>query len=332
MAAPNGAQLGFGLRPSYHPSPHQRETSSTSMQSQHSAGSNDYFRHQYAGTPSVPTVREFYTPGRRSEEQPGPPLSIYTPIRPPQYPLRSSTLWPSSDRPMTPRLNFPQISTPYVNAATKPPPIKSPSIGTSDLNVQRKPKIPFHPNPLYTTPLSEIDTHPTYVDCPWCNSRSLTRVEKENGEGTQKVARILSLFLVVPYILPYAFRWCQDLGHYCESCGSKIVVQRYTTETMSVHRAELCGPPLPPRPNSKICLPKSRQHEQSGRQELAGQHELAAENIVPEIDGQMIAEAEGSIAAAEMESPRAPVHEMEHVNRGVGTQKRIRDRLVRLPK
>ena len=38
------------------------------------------------------------------------------------------------------------------------------------------------------TPLDMLDTEETYIDCPWCNKRTLTTVRRQSGATTAYVS------------------------------------------------------------------------------------------------------------------------------------------------
>ncbi|KAJ8133305.1 hypothetical protein O1611_g318 [Lasiodiplodia mahajangana] len=49
-------------------------------------------------------------------------------------------------------------------------------------------------NPPMVTPLNRLTEKPTYIDCPFCKTRSLTRIEKE-GDSQQTYGSSYSLSL-----------------------------------------------------------------------------------------------------------------------------------------
>lgn len=49
-------------------------------------------------------------------------------------------------------------------------------------NNQRKPR---RLNDDEVTPLDKLDTHETFIDCPWCKKRTKTIVKRQSGATTQ---------------------------------------------------------------------------------------------------------------------------------------------------
>ena len=209
-----------------------------------------------------------------------------------------------------------------------PPPPRPPLPYRPDLRRQgARHTFTGHEKPLFQAPdrdrpvpIEALDHYAAYIDCPSCNARTLTYVKKESGEANKKVSLFMMFPVLLTGLIPYLFQWCCNLGHYCSRCRAKVAHQEYLWEESRLTPA--------------VPTYKSRQYKknETGKQPSQGAGELEGRSKAQEADGQQRVEkdgnprheAEGTRVVAEMEANEA-VHEMEHVNRGVGTQKRIRE-------
>ncbi|KAI0906892.1 hypothetical protein F4824DRAFT_483087 [Ustulina deusta] len=79
-------------------------------------------------------------------------------------------------------------------------------------------------NPPMVTPLNRLTATPAYIDCPFCKTRSLTRIEKE-GDSQQTIASVLCcIFCLCFACIPHLAGWCENVNIFCTSCHTKVAI------------------------------------------------------------------------------------------------------------
>ncbi|KAL2018444.1 hypothetical protein VTK56DRAFT_863 [Thermocarpiscus australiensis] len=85
------------------------------------------------------------------------------------------------------------------------------------------PAAPPGPQPAQgVTPLNQLGDHPQWIDCPFCQRRTMTRVNKE-GTPMQIVAgALLCLFCVCLACVPCVAGWFEETNYFCAECHNKV--------------------------------------------------------------------------------------------------------------
>ncbi|KAI0196868.1 hypothetical protein F4808DRAFT_302766 [Astrocystis sublimbata] len=105
-----------------------------------------------------------------------------------------------------------------------PPTMVDPIDPVSAPVARNVPKVVEEQNPRMVTPLHKLTDSPTYIDCPFCHRRAMTRVSKE-GDDMQCIASVLCcLICICLACLPHAAGWCENANIFCTSCGNKVAV------------------------------------------------------------------------------------------------------------
>lgn len=71
-------------------------------------------------------------------------------------------------------------------------------------------------------PLEHLDNNPQWIDCPWCQKRTHTRVEKEGTSMQMLTGVVLCLLCVCLACLPCIAGWFEDTHQFCSNCGKKV--------------------------------------------------------------------------------------------------------------
>ncbi|KAF4458672.1 LPS-induced tumor necrosis factor alpha factor [Fusarium albosuccineum] len=88
-------------------------------------------------------------------------------------------------------------------------------------------KIEALPDVERVTPLHMLGESPAWIDCPFCQRRTMTKVNTE-GSGTQVVMSILCCLICVCLVcLPAAAGWFEHTHHYCSNCNARVVTRPY---------------------------------------------------------------------------------------------------------
>ena len=265
-----------------------------------------------ANTRPAPTITEFYGPAHTEASQ--------------QPYVRASLPPPATRQPWQPNVQtnslYPLHRMSLQQHHTRPPP-PDPPLHSKPPSSQGKPQF-LPPDPSRVTPLAQLDTWPAYVDCPWCLNRTRTRVKKENGDATKRLAGQMLVLVLVGGLLPVALHWHSDLAHYCSECKAKLALQQYSLELKRHGRS------TPYNPERKVQSTDAKRRDKKAT-ELDGSPTIpeAGDKSRIEKDGIIRVEMDGSTAPVEIDTQER-VYEMEHVNRSKGTQKRIQNKLKRL--
>ncbi|KAI1398156.1 hypothetical protein F4819DRAFT_469386 [Hypoxylon fuscum] len=111
----------------------------------------------------------------------------------------------------------PQLQLPNYIQEEKPKPFN-----TNTANENNVPQIVQEQGPQLVTPLHMLTEHPTWIDCPACKRRTLTRTDRE-GSGMQVIAGfLLCLVCVCLACLPCIGHWCENIHIYCSSCNARV--------------------------------------------------------------------------------------------------------------
>ncbi|KAH8599427.1 hypothetical protein B0O99DRAFT_591276 [Bisporella sp. PMI_857] len=81
-------------------------------------------------------------------------------------------------------------------------------------------------NQQMVTPLHLVSIQPTWIDCPYCRKRTMTRTE-EHGEGMQiVVGAVLCLICICLAVVPCVAHWFEETEVYCsdKECNKIIGV------------------------------------------------------------------------------------------------------------
>ncbi|KAF4973277.1 hypothetical protein FZEAL_9376 [Fusarium zealandicum] len=100
-------------------------------------------------------------------------------------------------------------------------------------NIQQPMKAPAPGSNFQTvTPLHLLGDQPDTIDCPFCRQASQTKVRRHPTLVTHVLAIGLFFGTLCGVIVPYVFRWFNDLSHYCGSCGQKVAYRERGSKTM----------------------------------------------------------------------------------------------------
>ena len=292
------------------------------------------------------TISEFYGPSASIPSFPQPYLETTTrePANPPTTAV-TATMIPRP-RPQGYRPNPPHTLT-YPYAAPH--------------NSTQPGFISTMPDPTRATPLIDLSGHQTFIDCPHCHHRCLTRLEEESGEATYRRCKRWLACCLLGALMPLIIGLDQDIVYYCGRCNERVAKQKYSAETRGLLRAEreeMSDIMKKPRVNNEKPPKRGPRDDDDDVVATAAPEvtfEQSKKDVYPvgtdpmelpatvtnetrvEVDGSPhIMELAGSAAtdpgmstekSQATRSGQAIVSEMEHVNRGLGTQKRIRQTL-----
>lgn len=76
-------------------------------------------------------------------------------------------------------------------------------------------------------PLEHLDNNPQWIDCPWCQKRTHTRVEKEGSSMQVLTGVVLCLLCVCLACLPCIAGWFEDTHQFCSNCGKKVATRTH---------------------------------------------------------------------------------------------------------
>ncbi|KAI1407948.1 hypothetical protein F5Y13DRAFT_115371 [Hypoxylon sp. FL1857] len=126
---------------------------------------------------------------------------------------------------------------------SSPPPRPAPKVVTRDKNeregivVHNQPKLAniiqeeyssnvppiiVEPDAPHVTPLHQLNEFPTWIDCPYCKKRTMTKITKEDTSMQMVVGLVLCLFCVCLACAPCLCGWFQNTHIHCSSCGARI--------------------------------------------------------------------------------------------------------------
>ncbi|KAI1379206.1 hypothetical protein F4677DRAFT_361692 [Hypoxylon crocopeplum] len=78
------------------------------------------------------------------------------------------------------------------------------------------------PGPQRATPLHMLTAQPTWIDCPSCGRRTLTKTTTEGTSMQAVTGVLLCLFCVCLACLPCMCGWFENVHVYCSSCNFKV--------------------------------------------------------------------------------------------------------------
>ncbi|KAH7152713.1 hypothetical protein EDB81DRAFT_789519 [Dactylonectria macrodidyma] len=82
------------------------------------------------------------------------------------------------------------------------------------------------------TPLHLLGNQGDTVDCPFCETRSMTRIEKSASWLTHLVAVCLFFVTFCGVLAPYLLHWSSHVTHVCENCGRKVASRKFGQKGM----------------------------------------------------------------------------------------------------
>ncbi|KAK4228629.1 hypothetical protein QBC38DRAFT_474424 [Podospora fimiseda] len=75
------------------------------------------------------------------------------------------------------------------------------------------------------TPLNMLSDQPQWIDCPFCQRRTKTRVQKE-GTPMQIIAGALCcLFCICLTCVPCIAGWFEEIHYFCSGCNNKVAMR-----------------------------------------------------------------------------------------------------------
>ncbi|KAJ1323286.1 lipopolysaccharide-induced tumor necrosis factor-alpha factor [Microdochium nivale] len=107
----------------------------------------------------------------------------------------------------------PVVSSPTLSTPTSPAPVLVPS-GQANLAS------------LTVTPLHLLGDQPDTVDCPFCQTQTMTKIKKTPSIMTHVVATGLLFTTGVGVGVPYATKWKSHVSHFCANCDKKVAYRR----------------------------------------------------------------------------------------------------------
>jgi lipopolysaccharide-induced tumor necrosis factor-alpha factor len=74
-------------------------------------------------------------------------------------------------------------------------------------------------------PINQLGDRPQWIDCPFCNQRTMTRVATE-GTSMQIVAGVLCCLLCVCLAcVPCMAHWFEETNYFCSKCHNKVATR-----------------------------------------------------------------------------------------------------------
>jgi len=70
--------------------------------------------------------------------------------------------------------------------------------------------------------LNQLREEPEFIDCPFCQKMTKTRVNKEATTMTTIAGIFCCLLCICAACVPCLFGWCHDTDHYCTNCNAKV--------------------------------------------------------------------------------------------------------------
>ncbi|KAL2126519.1 hypothetical protein VTI74DRAFT_779 [Chaetomium olivicolor] len=95
----------------------------------------------------------------------------------------------------------------------------------ADQNLAKPLPMPPQQPILGVTPLNILGDQPQWIDCPFCQRRTMTRIGKE-GTPMQLIAGALCcLFCVCLACVPCIAGWFEETKYYCSQCHKKVAMR-----------------------------------------------------------------------------------------------------------
>ncbi|KAK3998242.1 hypothetical protein QBC44DRAFT_314061 [Cladorrhinum sp. PSN332] len=139
---------------------------------------------------------------------------------PPSYTANEKSAAPTPQQYATPAPAVPGVAQPQQAHITTEQP-------------RPNPVLPGNPTPQnmlpveasVATPLNMLGDQPQWIDCPFCQKRTKTRVHKE-GTPMQIVAGALCcLFCICLTCVPCIAGWFEEMHYFCTGCNNKVAMR-----------------------------------------------------------------------------------------------------------
>ncbi|KAH9836895.1 LPS-induced tumor necrosis factor alpha factor [Teratosphaeria destructans] len=125
----------------------------------------------------------------------------------------------------------------------KQAPIDQPPPAYSSYNAAKDPypsQQPMTSTAPPVTPLNLLRDSEAWIDCPFCQRRTRTRIDKVDSGMTYVLGLLLCLICICAACIPCIAHWCADIDHYCGDCGQRVASMKYNSGVTHV----LAGPDL----------------------------------------------------------------------------------------
>ncbi|KAI1737132.1 hypothetical protein F4680DRAFT_221498 [Xylaria scruposa] len=84
------------------------------------------------------------------------------------------------------------------------------------------PQVVVEGNPRMVTPLERLTPQEAWIDCPFCQHTTKTRITKE-GDSQQTLASVICCLICLPLAcIPCIAGWCENTHIFCTRCGRKV--------------------------------------------------------------------------------------------------------------
>ncbi|KAI1453637.1 hypothetical protein F4805DRAFT_442595, partial [Annulohypoxylon moriforme] len=87
---------------------------------------------------------------------------------------------------------------------------------------EHKPQIVHERDPPIAIPLQNLTDAPTWIDCPFCKKRAMTKISKEGSSMQMVMGFVLCLCCICLACLPCVCGWFETTHIYCTSCDRRI--------------------------------------------------------------------------------------------------------------
>uniref|UniRef100_A0A914UMQ2 LITAF domain-containing protein n=1 Tax=Plectus sambesii TaxID=2011161 RepID=A0A914UMQ2_9BILA len=71
-----------------------------------------------------------------------------------------------------------------------------------------------------------LPDHPTFMNCPWCNTNVTTQAHLKNGLLVWVIVIVLLIVCFPLAFIPCCLQSCKDVEHYCPKCSHFIGVKK----------------------------------------------------------------------------------------------------------
>ncbi|KAG7285694.1 hypothetical protein NEMBOFW57_007987 [Staphylotrichum longicolle] len=114
---------------------------------------------------------------------------------------------------------------PQAGNDTVQPPVPVKDLPTNlSAPTKQLPMSPQQPVPT-VTPLNMLGDRPQWIDCPFCQRRTMTRLNTE-GTSMQIVAGVLCCLLCVCLTcVPCLAHWFEETTYFCSQCNNKVAMR-----------------------------------------------------------------------------------------------------------
>ncbi|KAI0439766.1 hypothetical protein F4803DRAFT_25523 [Xylaria telfairii] len=84
------------------------------------------------------------------------------------------------------------------------------------------PQVVVEGNPRMVTPIDRLTPQEAWIDCPFCEHTTKTRITKE-GDSQQTLAGVVCCLICLPLAcVPCIAGWCENTHIFCTRCGKKV--------------------------------------------------------------------------------------------------------------